>query len=212
MNNTNTSPDSKAHQKTASKQLFPFINNITDWFESVLVAIIAIIIIFTFFMRVTTVQGESMLPTLHDNEKLIVSDFLYTPAYNDVVVLQANGLINDNGEYGKPIVKRVIGLSGDKIRIDFINGVVYRNDTALPLSEQDGIIIEDGHKINSYTYLQEDMTQEVTVPDGCIFVMGDNRNNSLDSRSAMVSYVDSDYIIGRAFLRVAPFNVFGSIN
>lgn len=199
------------NENTPLKRPNVTVNEITDWFESVILAVIAIITVFTFFVRVTTVQGESMLPTLEESDRLLVSDFFYTPAYNDIVVLQANGLINDNGEYGKPIVKRIIGLAGDKISIDFAQGVVYRNDVPLEITEDGGIITEDGHKLNTYTNYNEDMYSSVTVPEGCVFVMGDNRNNSLDSRSEQVGCIRTEYIIGKAFIRIMPFSQFGGI-
>ena len=94
---------------------------------------VPIIIIFALFARVITVDGESMVPTLQDQQRLIVSDMFYTPQYDDIVILYADKLVNESsGGYGKPIVKRVIGLPGDKIRIDFVKGVVYRNGEQLP--------------------------------------------------------------------------------
>lgn len=189
-----------------------FMSETFDWVESIIIAVIAIILIFTFLVRVTSVDGSSMYPTLVDQERLLVTDLFYSPSYNDIVILQANGLVNDKGEYGKPIVKRVIGLPGDKINIDFSNGIVYRNGEALETEVIDGLIYEDGHTINEYTYNSIDFTGEVTVPAGCIFVMGDNRNRSTDSRSRLVGMVDENYIIGKAFLRITPFSKFGTIN
>lgn len=188
------------------------LNEAFDWVESILIAVIAIILIFTFLVRVTSVDGSSMNPTLVDQERLLVTDLFYSPQYNDIVILQANGLINENGEYGKPIVKRVIGLPGDTINIDFDNGIVYRNGEALKLETIDGLLYEDGHTINDYTHNRLDFTGEVTVPAGCIFVLGDNRNWSTDSRSGLVGMVDENYIIGKAFFRITPFNKFGTIN
>lgn len=189
-----------------------FMSETFDWVESIIIAVIAIILIFTFLVRVTSVDGSSMYPTLVDQERLLVTDLFYSPSYNDIVILQANGLVNDKGEYGKPIVKRVIGLPGDKINIDFSNGIVYRNGEALETEVIDGLIYEDGHTINEYTYNSIDFAGEVTVPAGCIFVMGDNRNRSTDSRSRLVGMVDENYIIGKAFLRITPFSKFGTIN
>lgn len=189
-----------------------FMNEAFDWVESIIIAVIAIILIFTFLVRVTSVDGSSMYPTLVDQERLLVTDLFYSPSYNDIVILQANGLVNDKGEYGKPIVKRVIGLPGDTISIDFNNGIVYRNGEALETEVIDGLIYEDGHTINEYTYNSIDFTGEVTVPAGCIFVMGDNRNRSTDSRSRLVGMVDENYIIGKAFLRITPFSKFGTID
>ena len=211
-NNLNENNNEIQSDEAAVSTKTSFMNEAFDWVESIIIAVIAIILIFTFLVRVTSVDGSSMYPTLVDQERLLVTDMFYSPSYNDIVILQANGLVNDRGEYGKPIVKRVIGLPGDTISIDFNNGIVYRNGEALETEVIDGLIYEDGHTINEYTYNSIDFTGEVTVPAGCIFVMGDNRNRSTDSRSRLVGMVDENYIIGKAFLRITPFSKFGTIN
>ena len=180
-----------------------FFTEMFDWLSSVFSAVLCFIIVFTLFARIVMVDGDSMLDTLHNGERLIVSDFLYTPQYGDIVILYADKLYNSaTEEYGKPIVKRVIGLPGDKIRIDFTEGVVYRNGEAL---EED------------YTYtptnLPEDFPDntDVTIDDGKVFVLGDNRNGSKDSRSSDIGQIDQRYIIGKAILRMWPFSKFGMV-
>lgn len=209
--NENQTPQ-KVYTEPAEEKGSALMHEAFDWVESILLAVIAIIVIFTFLVRVTSVDGSSMNPTLVDQERLLVTDLFYSPQYNDIVILQANGLVNENGEYGKPIVKRVIGLPGDTINIDFDTGIVYRNGEALVLEVKNDLLYEDGHTINDYTLRQLDFAGEVTVPDGCIFVMGDNRNWSTDSRSDLVGMVDENYIIGKAFFRITPFSKFGTIN
>ena len=188
-----------------------FLKDVFDWTESVVIAIVAIIVVFTFFMRVTSVDGLSMMPTLHDGERLIITDFMFKPKYNDIVVIQAKGLKNEDGEMGKPIIKRVVGLPGDEIDIDFEAGTVFRNGEPLEISESDGILYEDGHMLNTPTSLMEGQVFPLTVPGGSIFVMGDNRNNSMDSRDARVGFVNDKYIIGKAFFRITPAPRFGSL-
>jgi signal peptidase I len=182
-----------------------------SWFDTILHAFLIIIVLFVVFTRMSTVDGDSMLPTLVDQQRLMISDLLYTPAHNDIVVVWANWIPNDEGSYGKAIVKRVIGVAGDKIHIDYANGRVYRNDEQLSLEFIDGVLWEDGHRINTYTNEEEGCGGDFTVPEGYVFVMGDNRNNSTDSRSAMVGFVDTREIIGRAYLRVWPIGSFGNI-
>ena len=190
-----------------------FKNETYDWLESILVAIISIVFIFTFFVRVNTVSGNSMVPTLQSGEKLLVSDLFYAPAYNDIVIIQAKDLVNDYGEMGKPIVKRIIGLPGDKIRIDFENGIVYRNNVALLIeTASDGKLIEDGHLINAKTTRALDMTGEVVVPEDSYFVMGDNRRESKDSRDNEIGFVERNYIVGKAFFSIFPFDTIGTLN
>ena len=180
-----------------------FFADMFDWMCSIFSAILCFIIIFALFARVITVDGESMVPTLQDQQRLIVSDMFYTPQYDDIVILYADKLVNESsGGYGKPIVKRVIGLPGDKIRIDFVKGVVYRNGEQLP----------DDYT-NTPTNLPENFpnNQEVTVEDGKIFVLGDNRNGSKDSRSNQIGLVDMRYIMGKAYLRIWPLNALGML-
>lgn len=180
-----------------------FFADMFDWMCSIFSAILCFIIIFALFARVITVDGESMVPTLQDQQRLIVSDMFYTPQYDDIVILYADKLVNESsGGYGKPIVKRVIGLPGDIIRIDFVKGVVYRNGEQLP----------DDYT-NTPTNLPENFpnNKDVTVEDGKIFVLGDNRNGSKDSRSSDVGQVDMRYIMGKAYLRIWPLNALGML-
>ncbi len=181
-----------------------------DWFDTVVTSIVAIIVIFALVTRLSTVDGGSMNPTLIDQERLMITDFCYQPAYNDIVVVWTDNLFNElTGEMGEAIVKRVVGLPGDTIRINTDEGAVYRNGERLETEEIDGIIYEDGHMILDYT--TKPYSMEVTVPEGHVFVMGDNRNNSVDSRDGRVGLVDMNYIIGKAYLRVAPLERFGGL-
>ncbi len=183
-----------------------------DWFDTVSGSILAIILIFVLFTRLSTVDGSSMLPTLHNQERILVTDFMYTPAHNDIVVLWEDGLYNGiSEEYGKALVKRVIGIAGDTIEIDFESGTVYRNGEALPHEIVDGVLFEDGHAINDFTRERLDMQGPVTVPEGCVFVMGDNRNDSTDSRDTRVGMVDVNNIVGKVYLRIMPLDVFGGV-
>ena len=136
-----------------------------EWLESVALAVVAVALVFTFGVRMIRVDGESMLPTLQDGERLLISSLPYEPSYGDIII------IDQYTEYGEPLVKRVIGIGGDTIDIDFQAGVVYRNGEPL-----------DEPYTAEPTYLQESVTFPVTVPQGCLFVMGDNRNHSTDSR------------------------------
>ena len=151
-------------------------------------AIIIIFLVFAFLFRAVSVSGKSMVPTLNDRDWLIVSNALYTPGHGDVVV------VAPTKGFDEPIIKRVIGVAGDTIDIDFENGIVYRNSQALK---------ED--YTNTPTNLSYDVEFPVTVPEGYIFVMGDNRNNSLDSRSSKIGFVDCRNVLGRVVTRVYPF-------
>lgn len=151
-----------------------------EWLEAVALAVVAVALVFTFGVRMIRVDGESMLPTLQDGERLLISSLPYEPAYGDIII------IDQYTEYGEPLVKRVIGIGGDTIDIDFQAGVVYRNGEPL-----------DEPYTAEPTYLQESVTFPVTVPQGCLFVMGDNRNHSTDSRDDRVGFVDERDVLGR---------------
>jgi signal peptidase I len=171
--------------------------------------VIIIVVIFTFFVRVTSVDGHSMNPTLKDMDQMLVTNFFYTPKQNDIVVIYAPRL-----DDGKDIIKRVIGVEGDTIWIESVRfgndntGLVYRKNAgedeyvALEVVELDGVLFEDGHAIGGYTLSQRQVDIEITIPPGYVFVLGDNRSNSTDSRCYSVDLVDVNYIAGRAFLRL----------
>lgn len=198
-----------------------------DWFDNIFYGLLLVLLVFVLITRTSSVDGDSMVPTLENGQLLLVSDFAYTPAYNDIVVCwtESEYLLNQNGEPGKAIVKRVIGLPGDTISIDYYEGKVFRNGELLPVTFTDekmtvvengkektvNKIYEDGHLIKDTTRLEEGRGGEFTVPEGSLFVMGDNRNNSTDSRSAIIGFIDRRYVVGRAYLRLFPFNKFGTL-
>ena len=178
--------EKKDPKKTQSEAL--------DWLQCIVSALVAAILVFTFFARTITVVGSSMVTTLEEGNLLIVSKLFYQPKYGDVVVLRKESFMTD------PIVKRVIATEGQTVDIDFEEGVVY----------VDGVALDEPY-VNSTTNERENFTEPVTVPEGCVFVMGDNRNRSTDSRSAAIGCVDTRYIIGKALLRLAPLSQFGRI-
>ena len=166
--------------------------DILEWYDALAVAVAVIALVFTFGLRVVQVDGHSMQPTLLNGERLLMTP-LKTPDYGDVVI------VDSYIPYGKPLVKRVIGKAGDTIDIDFEAGIVYRNGAAL----------EEPYTAEP-TYLFESVEFPITVPDGCLFLMGDNRNNSTDSRDVSVGCVDERDIMGAAVLRVLPFGKIGA--
>lgn len=166
-----------------------------DWTNSIIAAVIVIFLLFTFLFRPVSVSGRSMLPTLKNGDWLIVNHINYEPEYGDIVV------VTKAREYDEPIIKRVIGLPGDIIDIDFTSGIVYRN----------GEKLEENY-LNTPTNLSYDMKFPLTVPEKKVFVMGDNRNDSLDSRSSTIGFVDKRYILGKATARVFPITKFKIFN
>ncbi|MBR6917678.1 MAG: signal peptidase I [Clostridia bacterium] len=167
-------------------------NPICDLFDIIEIFVICtacIVVIFSLIVRMTIVDGESMENTLLDGQYLLVRDFLYTPERGDIVVVNDP---SNQGIYSEPLVKRVIAVAGDTVEIS--GGALYLNGE---------LITED--------YIKEPMRDSTnlvptTVGEHQVFVMGDNRNASGDSR--VFGAVDERCIIGKAFLRVLPFDTF----
>ena len=158
-----------------------------DWLQCIVSAILCGILIFVFVGRIIGVDGTSMLQTLQDEDKVVMSDMFYTPRYGDIVVIKTD-TFGDT-----PIVKRVIATAGQTIDIDFNTGDVMI----------DGQVIQENY-INAPTTEREDFQGPKTVPDGCVFVMGDNRNASTDSRSNYVGIVDTRQILGKVLFVLIP--------
>lgn len=168
-----------------------------EWIEALFFAVMIVVLFFTFFFRVVTVDGDSMFPTLHDGDKLA----LYSQAYRNV----ENGdivVVTQPNVYNEPLIKRVIATEGQTVDIDFENGKVF----------VDGQELEESY-INEPTYTEplQSIDFPCTVPENGLFVMGDNRNHSTDSRSAEIGIIDERYVLGKAVLRLFPFDSFGTI-
>ena len=175
-------PESESEQNKTRMELY-------DWLQCIVSAIICGIFIFVFVGRTIGVDGSSMMKTLHNNDRVIMSNLFYTPKQGDIVVFQTS----TDSFGGTPLVKRVIAVAGQTIDIDFQSGDVYI----------DGIVKYEPY-INEPTHSRINFVGPVTVPEGFIFVMGDNRNHSSDSRDARVGLVDTRYILGRVLLVAIP--------
>ena len=161
-----------------------------EWVQSLVGSVLVVVAIFTFVIRMMGVDGHSMLNTLqHGDRLLVVNSMLYHDyKYGDIVILRKDGVFDDD-----PIVKRVIAVEGQTVDIDFVSGAVY----------VDGELLEEDY-INEPTYVEEGTEFPLTVPEGSIFVMGDNRNHSSDSRSSDLGTVDTRYVIGKAVFLLFP--------
>ena len=178
------------------------LDEILEWIESFVFAIFVVILVFIFLFRIVLVSGPSMNPTLSDGDRLIISHINYTPERGDIVVLNSIGL-------NKTIIKRCIGTAGDIVRVDYNNNSVSVNGENVP---QDYINeVMNVLPIFDAKYCVDSGVYEYAVPDGKIFVMGDNRNHSTDSRSAYVGFVDLEDVLGKAIFRIIPFDSFGKI-
>ena len=211
-----------------------------DFLEPIVFALIAVVIISLFVGKLTVVDGESMEDTLHHGEYLVVVDpFLsYEPKQGDIVVVQGDFV---GSSYDKPIVKRVIAKGGDTVKIDFsdpyapivrVNGVEYKTEYEkyefdTMFSTGSGVKIEsfgdfelyylgydyNGNRLPNYNnnYNYDTKTLTVEVPEGELFLMGDNRYHSADSRISEIGCVPEKYVLGKAIFRLMPLNKIGGL-
>ena len=174
--------DAASQKKEEGRDLY-------EWVQALVCSVLAVVLLFTFVVRLIGVDGHSMVPTLQDGDRLLVLNSLWDDdyQYGDIVVLRKDTFMEE------PIVKRVIATEGQTVDIDFASGNVY----------VDGELLEEDY-INEPTYVEEGTEFPLTVPEGSIFVMGDNRNHSSDSRSSDLGTVDTRYVIGRAVFLLFP--------
>ena len=198
-----SSPDEVTviHEK---KEIFSLKAEIFDWLEIVVTAIILLVVLFTFVFKIVTIDGRSMMNTLKEGEKVVISNIGYEPQHGDIVVISRNmNNITSGNDQSAPIIKRIIATEGQTVNIDFSAGVVY----------VDGVALDEPYT-RTPTNLQNDIRFPVVVPSGCVFVLGDNRNDSTDSRSSMIGeegMIDTRYILGKALYRIFPFDGFGGL-
>lgn len=176
------------------------IDSCFDVLEMFVFALAFVLVAMAFFFRHSVVDGGSMENTLYDKEHLIISDLFYSPKQGDIVVIQDASKAGVHNTLAKPIVKRVIATEGQTVMIRS-NGEVYVDGELL--DESAYIFIDDPY----YQYNELPLT---TVPEGCVFLMGDHRNVSLDSRSAAGTFSE-DAILGKVILRFFPFDRFGAV-
>ena len=188
-----------ANEKTQEKELEgkdALKVDLYFWLQALVMVLVALILIFTFVGRIIGVVGSSMYPTLHDGDLLLLQSIGYTPKQGDVVVLTKEFDAADG-----PIVKRVIATGGQHVVIDYDAGTVTVDGQVLDEPYINEFMVDPGM----------DSIHDVVVPEGSIFVMGDNRNHSSDSRNVTLGTVDERYVLGRALWVLLPFQNFGAI-
>lgn len=195
-----------------------FAASMYDFVEMFVLAVVFVILLLTLCFRLCRVDGPSMNKTLQDGEPLIVSDLFYTPKSGDIIVFhQTNGereTTSPLNRYNEPIVKRVIATGGQYVKLDYAAKKVYVSDDETfdendVIDESYAYFMTSRHTDNTDKWIQNSKVTEYHVPEGYLFVMGDNRNNSADSRSPEVGFVDERRVLGRVLFKLP---VIGSKN
>lgn len=201
----------KESSQSSDSEKANIVDDFIDMAESVLYAVFLVLLIFTFLFRISVVEGSSMVPTLEENDRLIVSNIFYKPEQGDIITINCENahLFSDSSQtevieapgLNKRIVKRIIATGGQKIDIDFDLGIVYIDD----------VQIYESYIADLTTYDENAFEYPLTVPEGYLFVMGDNRLRSKDSRHPEVGLIKTDDIAGHVIFRISPFDKFGFI-
>jgi len=194
------------HEEVQKK--VPFIHSVYDFLELFIIAICIVFVIFSFAVRLCRVSGPSMENTLYNGEMLLTSDLFYTPEAGDVIVFhQTHDTIS---RYNELIVKRVIATEGQFVKV--VNDGVYVSDDdtfeeSERLDESSYAYMDIGVMLNYYNALDK----VFEVPENTLFVMGDNRNHSADSRDPQIGLVDERRVVGKVIVRISPLSRFGTV-
>ncbi|MBQ9461553.1 MAG: signal peptidase I [Clostridia bacterium] len=193
---------SEENGKTVSAEItdvkeekFMFATFLYDWAGTLLIAFAVLLLAMAFFCRQITVNGDSMNNTLQNKDRLLVLSFMYTPRCGDIVVCTHGENLDE------PIIKRVIAVEGQHLEIDYMNDKVI----------VDGKVLDEDYIKGMTIRLPNSTRIPDVIPEGYVFVMGDNRENSLDSRSRKVGLIPVENIIGKAVYRIYPFEKFGEV-
>lgn len=169
---------------------------IFEWAGTIITALVVVVLLLTFVVRQVTVKGSSMTNTLKNGDRLVVTNFMYnTPQSGDIIV------ISHGNDYNEPIIKRVIATGGQSLSINYDTGEVV----------VDGVILDEEYIKGKTQQIRNPLEIPSVIPEGYVFVMGDNREGSLDSRSTEIGLIPLENIIGKAEFRIYPLDTFGGL-
>lgn len=174
------------------------VSSAFEWLDSIVIALVGVILIFTLVLGKVEVSGRSMMDTLQDADQLIITAYNYTPKSGDIVILSPGCATTKEGKQydDKPLVKRIIATQGQTVEIKdgevYVDGEMLKEDYARTKTEA------------------RDFTGKRTVPEHCVFVLGDNRDESADGRN--IGFVDENHILGKVLFRIYPFDSIGTID
>lgn len=203
--------NNELEQQSVSKKKEEAGGFLFDALEMFVWSLAILLLLFTFVLRLCRVEGASMENTLFDGENLVLYSLAYEPKQDDIVVFHLTG---EEHNLEKMLVKRVIATGGQTVKIDFknntihVDGVLYEDGDAVLKNSADMIVDRYLSLRPDWNYDSVTDTMTATVPKGHLFVLGDNRNFSRDSRDSDIMFVDERCVLGKVIIRVAPFTVF----
>lgn len=184
----------KAPLPSNKRETFDIKKEAFGWIESITISVVVVALLYVFIGRTVMVDGSSMLTTLHDTDRIVTTPIYDELKPGDVVGISQRGDIT--------LIKRVIAIGGQTVDMDYENGCVLINGEPL----EEAYVREKMHQP-----LGDSIEFPLTVPEGYVFVMGDNRNHSTDSRSPNVGLIDVRNVFGKAIWRIYPFDQVGAI-
>ena len=185
---------------TETKEKKSIGQEIFEWVQAIVVALVIAMFLRTYVFTLVDVSGSSMVPTLHNSDKLFVWRLGYQPKVGDIIIFRPAG------HEDTPYVKRVIATEGQSVDIQYNQVEGYAEVYV------DGVKLEEDYINEKIEYTRiGDGSYPCVVPDECMFVLGDNRNNSSDSRMSSVGMVAKESVIGKALVRLWPFNAIGGL-